>query len=217
MVAVRSRTFTTRVGGARVRGQRAEVYLSEYYELIKVLREVDSDLLKEFRKKSKALAKPVQQDIRDSIPSTAPIRGMRRRVVPGRLTWGVGKPAKSALIRTKNPRKFDKRKSISLASVAVRSPATILADMAGKSNRVTGKTKITKRYAYSRAKSGFRTHRINGQGENMIRALNAKANASRFVWPGAEKSLPAVRQEFQTVVDDVVLRVNAELERKNGL
>lgn len=95
--------------------------------------------------------------------------------------------------------------------------ATILADMAGKSNRVTGKTKITKRYAYSRAKSGFRTHRINGQGENMIRALNAKANASRFVWPGAEKSLPAVREEFQTVVDDVVLRVNAELERKNGL
>jgi len=215
VVAVRSRTYTTKVGGTRVKGERAEVYLSEWYELIKVLRDIDKDLLKGLRKNVRELTKPVQQDIRDNIPSTPPLSGMRKRIIPGRVTWGMGKPAKSALIKIKNPRKFDKRKSISLSSVVVQSPGTIIADMAGKSNKVTNKNKVTKRYPYSGAKSGYRTHRINGQGENMIRQLGNRA--SRYVWPGAEKALPEARKEFQAVVSDVILKVNAELERKDGL
>lgn len=218
VVAFRETTYRTKVGGARQTGTRSEVYLSEYYNLIKTLREVDMELLKQFRKDARKIVKPVQQDIRDNIPSTPPIRGMRRGVVPGRLTWGVGKPAKSALIKISNPRKFERNERTSIASVRVKSPGTILADMAGKSNRVTNKKKVTETYAYSRAKSGFRTHRLNGQGQAMISALNSvRGGASRYVWPGALKALPEARAEFQAAVSDVVRKVNAELERVDGL
>lgn len=218
MTLIRSSTYTTRVGGGRQRGSRAEVHLSEYYNLIKVLREVDKELLKEFRKKAKAIVKPVQQEIRAKIPTAPPIRGMRRRIEPGRVTWGTGKPAKSALIRLKNPRKFQGEKRISIASVHMRSPATIIADFAGKSNKITGKNKVTPVYAYSRSKSGFRQHKLNGQGEAMIRQLNlVKGDSSRMIWPGAEKGLPGARDEMQSAINDVVVRVNAELERADGI
>ena len=216
MVAFRETTYRTRVGGGRETGTRSEVYLSEWYNLIKTLREVDKELLKQFRKDARKITKPVQQDIRDNIPSNPPIRGMARRIEPGRLTWGTRKPAKSALIKVSNPRKFERDGRTAIAAVRVKSPATIVADMAGKSNRITGRKKVTERYAYSRAKSGFRTHRLNGQGEIMIRALNVKSSASRFVWPGALKALPEARAEFQAAVSTVVRKINAELERVDG-
>lgn len=217
MAQFRTSTYATNVGGSRSTYARSEVYVSNYYNLIKALRETDKELLKEFRKRAKDIGKPVQAAIKRSIPSTPPIRGMRRRVVPGRLTWGIGKPAKSALIRLKNPRKFQKDQRTSLLSVRVGSPATVLADMGGKSNRVTGKNKITPVYAYSRSKSKFRQHTINGQGENMISALNAAGGASRYIWPGAEDAIPEARQQFQIAVDEAVETVNENLERVDGV
>lgn len=209
-------SYTTKVGGARVKGTRSEVLVSNYYNMLTSLRTVDKELLKEFRKNARSIGKPVQQAIRNAIPGTPPIPGMRRRVVPGRVTWGVGKPAKSALIRLKNPRKFQVGERTAILSVRVASPATVIADMAGKGT-VVGRAKITPVYAYSRAKSGFRTHRINGQGDAMIRALSVSGGASRFVWKGAESALPEARAEFKNAVDDAVYTINRELERVNGV
>lgn len=217
MAQFRIGTYATRVGGSRSTYARSEVRVSNYYNLLKALRETDKELLKEFRKRAKDIGKPVQAAIKRSIPSTPPIRGMRRRIVPGRLTWGVGKPAKSALIRLRHPKRFQKRERLSLLSIRVGSPATVVADMAGKSNRITNKNKVTPVYAYSRAKSGFRQHTINGQGENMIDALSVKGGASRYVWPGAEDAIPEARQQFQIAVDDAVDTINKNLERVDGI
>lgn len=217
MVAFRSSSYVTKVGGSRTTGNRAEVYLSEWYDLIKVLNEFDKDLLKQFRRDARAIGKPVQYEIRKGIPSTAPISGMRRRIIPGRVTWGTGKPAKSALIKVRNPRKFSRSERTPILSIAVGSPGTIIADMAGK-GKITGKAKITPVYAYSRAKSGFRRHRINGQGEIMIQSLNAALGpGSRMVWPSAEKALPAAREEFEASTHDVVRQINRKLEQVDGL
>ena len=216
MAQFRTSTFKTKFSS----GARSEVRVSNYYNLIKVLRETDKELLAEFRKKAKDIGKPVRDSIKTAIKPTPPLSGMRGRIVPGRTAWGVGKPAKSALIRLRNPRRFQKAKRLSLLSIVVGSPGTVIADMAGKTNSFTNKKPLTPVYAYSRAKGGFRLHRINGQGKEMIKKLNLRLNnkgASRIIWPAAEKALPDAREQFQIAVDDVVDTINKNLERVDGI
>jgi hypothetical protein len=55
----------------------------------------------------------------------------------------------------------------------------------------------------------MRKHRINGQGVGMIKALNRakgvlKGDASRWIWPTANKHLPDVRYQ----INDTIRRAN---------
>ena len=218
------RTVSSRVGAKTTKFGQSEILISDFRQLSNELGKLDAELRKEFYRGSKDIAKPVQVAIKAAIPSRAPLRGMQKAKggIPGRLTWGTGKPAKSATIVAMRPGAATKgkRSRIGVVKVVVKSPATIMADMAGKSRKYVNKKTRTEPYAYTRTLVGkygsvrrlrtVRTHKINGQGNAMIDKLGAQA--SRFVYPGAEKAMPdAVR-----AMDDHLQKAIATIEKETG-
>lgn len=214
MATTNIRTVSTKVGGTNTKFGQSEISITDFRALMTALNKLDGEILKEFNRGSKEIAKPVQEGIKASIPSRAPLRGMRKAQggIPGRLTWGTGKPAKSATIVALRPKKFIKGQRIGIVKVVVKSPATIMADMAGKSRAYVGKRKVTEPYAYTRTLKGkygsirklrtVRTHKINGQGSAMIDKLGSQP--SRYVYPGAEsafgEAVNAMDRHLQTAI-----------------
>jgi hypothetical protein len=201
---------------ARGGGYSAELTLQDYDAMARELNKLDNELLREINKQYKQIAKGPQSEIKKAIPRAAPLRGMRKAVIPGRTTWGNVKPARSVLIRARRPKKLDARIAVPIVQLVVQSPATIIADMAGRGNS-TGAQKVTPIYPYSRALSGYRSHRINGQGQAMINELDGwKSGASRMVYPAVEDSMDEVRSEMEDVISSAIVKVQKELDRKDG-
>jgi hypothetical protein len=73
------------------------------------------------------------------------------------------------------------------------------------------KYKETREYPYSRSKTGTRTHRNNGQGRAMVKALNKRGKASRFAWPAFEGAGGRMQAEATAVIDRYVAILNAKL------
>ena len=201
--------------------------ITDYRETIRTLEKLDRDYVAQMRKNFRQIAAPVQTEIKNAIPSkrNPPIRGMEQ-VHFGRVAWGTDhqaegyprpKPAKSALIQVPRVRKNSKYAKQSIVRVVVGAPGTVLADMAGSSNKYTGRYEITRLYDYmyttpdGRKVPGKRKHRINGQGQAFISALNAAlGRPSRFVWTAAKKKLPAAQRAMRFEIR----KVNLRLERK---
>ena len=192
-------------------GSQMVLSISDYRWLMKELNEITPKLSNQLRKDWRQIATPVKDRIKETIPIRPPLSGMRKQVVPGRVTWGKGKPARSAILKVADPR--PKKNQFRIAQIVVGSPATVIADMAGASNKLTGKLKRTSEYAYSLSRTGFRTHKINGQGKIMIDTLNARfgSGASRMVYPGAEKALGQARDEMIDSVNEAVKMINRNL------
>jgi hypothetical protein len=197
---------------------KAVVELSDWRFLLSEISKLNSEIHKDMKKDFRRIAKDVQEGIRSEIKTRPPLSGMRKAKIPGRVTWGTGKPARSALIRL--PRNA-RSKYLPIAQVRVGSPATIIADMAGKSNKATNSKARTALYDYTKYVNGKpikvqRDHAISKLGSrkfiaNLDSRLNGKA--SRMVYPGAEKALPQARDEVQSIVAQVVDRVNRELRK----
>ncbi len=198
-------------------GERAYLMITDYRELIRELNKVEKEMTKQLKNRFKEIARPVRDEIKREIPTRAPLSGMRKAVIPGRVTWGTGKPARSAIIR--QPRTRRKGQHVPISQIMVGSPATIIADMAGKSNKETAKRNRTAPYKYSKSPSGFRTHRITAKGsrlfiKNLDDALGGRA--SRMVYPAAERKLDEARAEMQDALDYAATIVNNELRNVNG-
>jgi len=199
--------------------------ITDYREVIRKLQKLDSQYVTQMRKNFREIAKPVQTEIKRQIPAkmNPPISGMRQ-VHFGRVAWGTNhqaegyprpKPAKSALIQTPQVRKNSKYNKQSIVRIVVGSPGTVLADMAGSSNKYTGRYEITRLYDYmyttpdGRKVPGKRRHRINGQGQAFINALNsAEGRPSRFVWKAATKELPAAQRAMRMEMRKVNVKMN---------
>jgi hypothetical protein len=200
------------------KSEKAVVELSDWRYLIKELNKLNSELHKDMKKDFRRLAQDVQKGIKSEISTKPPLSGMAKAKVPGRVTWGTGKPARSAIIRL--PRNA-KSNYLPIAQVRVGSPATIIADMAGKSNKATNSKARTAPYDYTIYRNGSpvrvqRDHAITKVGSRkFIANLDSRLNgrASRMVYPGAEKALPAAREEMQLLVVEVINRVNRELRK----
>lgn len=204
---------------AGVRADRSGVVVTDYNGLIRELRKVDPETLKWMRKENKRIGRIVQQKVRGSIPNKPPLSGMIPKIatgVPGRLTWGTGKPARSVLIQT--PRRKASAKYRSIVRLAVMSPATVLADMAGRTGQYTGARKRTKVYDYKRSPTGKRWHTLSpGMGSNFVMNLNMRSKegrASRYVWPAAEQALPQAIDEAQKVVNGAINVINTRMRNQ---
>lgn len=195
---------------------KTEIEFSNLKRIIKVLKEHDKNFLAAFYKQAKDIGKPVQSEIMQAIPSTPPIRGMRARSTRARLGWGIGKRAKSVVIRAnrtvqrKSSFAQGKHNEYPIVQVAAQSPAFVLADMAGKSNNYTNKKPITREYEINLFGRGVvtRRHRINGQGFALIdRLASAKGvistSPSRYFYPAAERAMPAAKKEMQSLINKV--------------
>jgi hypothetical protein len=221
---IRRVTYTTRTAGnagfssaSRARAEGAVIEITDWRMLLRELGKVDKEMEKQLKRRFREIGGVVRDGIREKIDTRPPLSGMRKAVVPGRVTWGTGKPARSALVRM--PRTRRKGQNVPVAQIMVGSPATIIADMAGKSNRETAKRKITQDYKYSRSSTGLRRHRINPLGSRkFINSLNDAlgGKSSRMVYPGAESKLDAARSEMQEAINYASAIVNRELRDVSG-
>lgn len=193
---------------------KTEIEFTNLRLIIKALKDLDKRYLSEFYKEAIAIAKPVQAAIIKQIPSTAPISGMRARSQRGRLAWNIGKRAKSVVIRTnrtvKRKSSFAKGKinSYPIVQVVAQSPAVVLGDMAGKTNRYTNKKPRSRKHEINLFGRGViveRTYKINGQGLALISALAGgkgvlSSRPSRWFWPSALRALPEAAKKMQALV-----------------
>ena len=194
---------------------RSSVAFTDVRPMIQILGQIDKGHVVALKAEAREIAKPVEQAIRRGIPSAPPISGMTPKVIPGRLTWNTGFPANSTTIQT--PRLAVKKRFNSIARVRTRSAALGIADMAGRSRRAMNRYEFTREYPYSKSPTGYRKHRITASGSRkFVDALDAgrgvkKGSASRFVWPSAEKALPAARYKMVVVLNKYADIVNARL------
>lgn len=221
---IRRVSYTTRTAGnagfssaSRARAEGASIEITDWRILLRELRKIEPEMEKQLKRRFREIGGVVRDGIREKIDSRPPLSGMRKGVIPGRVTWGTGKPARSALVRM--PRTAKKGNNLAVAQIMVGSPATVIADMAGKSNRETAKKKITSEYPYSRSRSGMRRHKINPLGSRkFINSLDAAlgGKSSRMVYPGAESKLDAARSEMQEAINYASGIVNKELRDISG-
>lgn len=140
-------------------------------EVVKTLKTIDNDLVKQARKDLRTGAKPVADAVRNNIPNEAPLSGM---VHNGRTAW---KPSGVKVTVKTNFSKKAERKGTSLVS--------IVAGAQGKNSQGAA--------AFQIADMAGRKRRGNtASGRAMIRKLNASSRASRYVYPAALRQLPYV-------------------------
>lgn len=174
-------------------------------KLFTELKTFEPKLKKELLAEARKIAKEPQDKIKEVIPKVAPLSGMSLdKNISGRTAWGAGKAADKVDFSTRvtGSKKFA---TTSLFRLIVASPMTAIADVAGKGSG-RPRNPVTKPYAY---KGGTRTHRVNGQGESMIRVLRDRKK-SNFVYPAVEDSLPGIEASLKLVIE----KYSAELTRR---
>ena len=210
----------------------ATLSYTNMYEVLKELRKIDDNYYKIFRHNAKEIAKPVQHSIKQGITTMGtkmnpPLSGMRQ-VHFGRVAWGSTwageyskskpKPADSATIDVPPVRKQNKAGRRAISRVKVGSPGTVLADMAGSSNKFTNKYNITRPYDYmytvkGQKIPGKRQHAITTQGRVFIAKLGGAGRRS-VVWVYAERALPEARREMDKLVSQVNKIVSAKMRAR---
>lgn len=181
--------------------------------LQKRLKEIDPKLRTQLLRDAKKVAEPTVSAVKSAIGSVTPNSGMLR---PGaRLNWNNAIDAKGRShklmdvkpqFRTSESGRSD---TTSLVRVKVGNPAVTLADMGGRSGRYRNAgykgSGYTREYPY---KGGTRRHKVNGQFRGIEEKIGG--SPSRFVWPAAEKSLPAAREAIEKILRDAYTRINSK-------
>lgn len=206
--------------GNFAKGGGLYIQMNDFAYIARELRKIDPKLVSRFRANAKEIARPVNKEIKAAIPRSAPIKGMKKAVEPGRLTWNNRLSARNTTIKVNT--KIRKRgKNNSIVSVWTNSAATQMADLANKGGRMDGKK--TREYPYNQYVPGtgkyvrkMRRHRVNGQGKAMVEKLQSgprgiRGNTSRMVWAGAEKAIPQVNMEFIRLIRITEAQINANL------
>jgi hypothetical protein len=176
-------------------GVANDISVLDVRELQKRMKNIEPRLRTEFVRNLKAIGRPLESKIKTGIGTIEPLSGMRKDT--GRLGWGVGVPADKTLIQFRTSM-GGKSLTTSLLRIKVQSPATVLADMAGRSGRFVGQGRRN-----DNASPGEKRRNANpAKGQAFIRSLNEKngKSASRRIWPSAEDSLPAVKREVEVVL-----------------
>ena len=216
------------VSATRVDSSNVRMEITNWAEIMKTLRTLDKDYVKQLRKDFKAIAKPVQAEIRKGIPTKAkPPLSKMRQVHFGRLAWGTTygnkpKPTRSVLIQLPNARskKFKGVDAVPSTRLQVQSAAVVLADMAGRKGYSKGRRGFTPEYDYMYTINGVkvpgrRKHRVVPgtfmKSLGKARGLQ-KRGASRMVWPAAEKALPEAQKKMDLKITEVNRKISMELK-----
>lgn len=198
--------------------EKDAILISDYRAMIKIIRKVQPTIMADLKTNIREIAAPAQSAVKANIPAVAPLTGMIR-VHHGTKTWNYGSPAKSVLIDVKTSGRPNSKGSITLGRLRVKSAATVIADMAGRSGAHVDKWATTRPYMYRSYKNGapvdyMRTHKINGQGARMIDKLNErKGKASRFAWPAFESVQPELRAKAKKSLSATLDFINGQLRK----
>ena len=185
------------------------------------LKEIEPKLRTEFVREIKSIGREPNKAIKESIDTVAPLSGLAR---PGaRLQWGqVSKGpkaggSKSTTVRFRT-QAGGRSLNTTLLGIRLNSPATSVADMAGRSGRSVGKgyknsgysKPIVRTYRDGSQSVQFRRRATEKAGRAFITNLNDRLGArpSRMAWKAVEKSLPKLSKDVQYVVDKWAIRAS---------
>jgi hypothetical protein len=170
-------------------------------ETIKLMRKIEPEMLKDMRKSIRQISQPAVLAIKSNSPKVAPLSGMANNGRSGYTT-----PKVSIQVTPSARSGFGKTTANLVAIKAEGSGKQYgfeISDMAGRANN-DGKYTQTRKFVDPRTGDIVR-RRINGQGTNMIRVLNARYGpASRFVYKNLEDKLPAIRREVAKVIEQTM-------------
>ena len=207
-----------------------KVYASDWRLFVKELKSIDPQQMKELRKRWKEISEPAQtsvkQELEKDLGTAGPMRGMRHG---GRTGWGtnygnVGSPVSGARRKKYDDvtsRQLDKNKkgATGIAQVRVNSAGVVLADLAKKHG-----SRATTRMYKIREFGGpeiMRSHSIQAMAvQEFLNNLGSvvkpsKRKKSRNVYPGFDKSLPAVSAEAKKAIEETIRFVEQNIDRNN--
>jgi hypothetical protein len=209
------------------RNSAIKVYATDWKLFARELSKTDKEASFQLKKDFKEIMKPAQVSVRQelkSLTSKGPMRGMRHG---GRTGWGreygsVGSPVSGAkrypydsvFVEAFNR---PKRGQTGIARLRVRSAATVIGDLATKV-RGAGRTRLYKIREFG-GEEIMRTHQIRPSAvQRMITNFGAiskpsKRKKSRNVYPGFDKSEPAVTREAEKAIVRAVRIVEANIDR----
>lgn len=169
-------------------------------ETLAVLRNVEPDAYKQLNKDIESILAPAKSTIKRAIPSVAPLSGMMGN---GRTSWSQ--------VKVKTAKSLTAKSGSKLVQIVAKSTDGVgfeIADMAGRgSGRGRNPKTITREYGY---KGGTRRHRLNGQGQAMIRNLSAEP--SRYVYPSVEHMLPQIQADVFKSLEIAAAVINRKLD-----
>jgi hypothetical protein len=209
----------------RVRNDRGIIGLtsgdflaSDIRAINRALKEIDPALRTEFMREAKAVGQKAASLVKPALPPTAPLSGMNTN---GRFGWNNQMTKKGRVAATKvavnfrtsqgkNAKKMGLQ-TTSLVSVRVVAPMTAIADIAGRSGNQVGKGFEDSGYSkpYRDRYGNIRRHKLNGQGEAMIRELGGQA--SRYAWPSLIDRKNDLEQEVREIVKKWSIVANRRL------
>lgn len=212
-------------------GTEVRLEITNWNEVMRILKDLDSQYISILRKNFKRIAKEPQKAVIKAIPSKGrpPLSNMKQ-VWFGRLAWGttwggIGsgspRPAKSVLIQLPNTRKkkYRELERVPLVRLQIGSPGTVLFDMAYRRGGAKGRKGMTPEYDYiyrvgGRTVPGKRRHRVvPGTFLKGILKSGQPAKASRIVWPAAEKAIPKYTQDVKEVIYELNSKIQLALLR----
>jgi hypothetical protein len=206
-----------------------KVYASDWRVFVKELNRIDSQQIKELKKRWKVIAEPARSSVRDELKTLGtggPMSGMRHG---GRTGWGTnygttGGPVSNARRKAYNNVTIsaltrNKRGATGIARLIVRSAGVVYADLAQKA---TGRA-YTRMYKI-REFGGpeiMRSHEIRVGGvSSFLNNLGSvvkpsKRKKSRNVYPGFDKALPAVQVQAKEAIRETIRFVEQNIDRNN--
>jgi hypothetical protein len=175
--------------------------------VIKELRKIDTDLLRDMRREIITEIRPLYSAIKSSIPATRPMSGFDHN---GRTSWN--KP-----VRVTGQVSYKSRAGRnSLVSIKTSSAAVQIADMAGKrGNFDVGREGSSRGFSAEYTIRGRkRRHRLNGQGAAMVGQLGG--TPSRYVWPAVEQFRPLLTTKIKNIINSYAAKTNIRLSESKG-
>jgi len=210
----------------------SEIVLSDYRDMLREINKLDREIWKDFTRNAREIAAPARLGIKKSIDRMGVVLrgsarygyryGMQPARIPGRLTYNTGRKANQVLFNMPKSfggaRRFGQGEAVPIARLIVRSPATIIQDMAGRKGTYIDTRSRTLPYPYTvNTKDGpkeiLRSHAINGQGRHMVDKLNKYRGASRAVYPAAEQHMDEVQDKIEGVLIVTQMRVQDALDQ----
>ena len=176
-------------------------------ETLKVLQQVEPEMYKQLRKDIRSITAPAVSGIKSTVPIVSPLSGM---VHSGRTSWGHVKVTTS-ITPAQRSRALGST-TANLVAIQATGPNNAfgfnIADMAGRgSGRGRNPKPITRVYERN---GQPRQHRLNGQGQAMIRNLGGQP--SRYVYPAIEHMLPSIISAVGVSLQQAATSINRKLE-----
>jgi hypothetical protein len=197
---------------------------------VKELNKIDPEQIKNLKKRWKNIAEKAKISVRDELKegpgSAGPMKGMRHG---GRTGWGTNYGTTGGPVSNARRKPFNsvstsaltrnKRGATGIARVIVRSAGVVLADIAQRH----GSRAYTRMYKI-REFGGpeiMRSHEIRPLAvQEFFHKLGpvvkaSKRKKSRNIYPGFDKSLPAVSAEAKEAIKETIRFVEKNIDRKN--